>query len=259
MSGNQSEYQESGYPGTDTVATAVVEGQIIMPFYVICDVSGSMYADMDELNSSLQTLRNDIMANPVVDDLTMLSVITFHSTAQTVVPLAAPSEVHLPKLVVGGATNYGSAFREFSRAFEADRARLKAEGKKVYRPCVFFLSDGAPTDSDYMNTFRSVIAYDPVTKTGNRAFPYIVSFGFRDATEAVMSKIAYPDFGDSKGRWFLSRTNKIGELLKSMTSTIGNTIVSSGMSGANGKQQLIPPPNPPAASNMQFGDAGDFV
>lgn len=63
----------------------------------------------------------------------------------------------------------------------------------------------------------------------------------------------------AKGRWFLSRQNNIGELLKSMTSTIGNTIISSGMSGASGAQQIIPPANPPANSNTQFGDAGDFV
>jgi len=248
---------ESGF--TDTVATTVVEGQIIMPFYIICDVSGSMHGDMAELDRSLRALQDDIMNNPVVDDLTMLSVITFHSTAQTVVPLAAPSDVNLPNLTVGGATNYGTAFREFARAFEADRARLKAEGKKVYRPCVFFLTDGVPTDPDWKRTFDSVIAYDPNAKTGNKAFPYIVSFGFRDATAEVMSKIAYPDFGNAKGRWFLSRQNNIGELLKSMTSTIGNTIISSGMSGASGAQQIIPPANPPANSNTQFGDAGDFV
>lgn len=252
------ESAESEYQSTETVVTATVEGQIIMPFYVICDVSASMDRDMDELNRSLRALQDDIMANPVVDDLTMLSVITFHSTAQTVVPLAAPSEVNLPRLTVGGATNYGAAFREFARAFDADRARLKSEGKKVYRACVFFLSDGEPTDRDYLSTFRSVIAYDPVTMSGNKAFPYIVTFGFRQATEKVMSQLAYPDFGNSKGRWFLSRNNNIGELLKSMTATIGNTIVSSGMSGSQGTQQIIPP-TPPASSGMQFGEAGDFV
>ena len=246
--------------GSDEAIATVesVAGQLIMPFYIICDVSSSMTHDMADLNKALADLVSDIMRNPVVDDLTMLSVITFGSSAHTVVPLNAPSEIALPTLTAGGGTNYGAAFREYHRAFEVDRARLKAQGKKVYRPCVFFLSDGAPGDSDYKQTFRSLFAYDPETKQGNKAFPYVVSFGFRDAPQRVMEELAYPDFGKAKGRWFLSRTNKIGELLKSMTSAIGNTVLSSGASASAGLPQIIPP-TPPAGQDMQFGEAGDFV
>jgi uncharacterized protein YegL len=235
-----------------------VEGQLIMPFYVICDVSGSMSGDMQQLNSALIQLRTDIMSSPVVDDLTMLSVITFGTDAQTVVPLAAPSEIALPTLVSDGGTNYGAAFREYHRAFEADRARLKAEGKQVYRPCVFFLSDGAPGDRNYKETFRSLLAYDPVAKQGNRAFPYMVTFGFRDASEEVMRELAYPDFGSTRGRWFVARSSNVGELLHSMTKAIGNTVVSSGMTVPEGNPRIVPPV-PEPQSGMQFGEAGDRV
>src|SRR5262245_9548288 len=87
-----------------------VEGQIIMPFYIICDVSASMFSDMPQLNEALARLRHDLMANPVIDDLTMMSVITFSSDAETVVPLSPPSEVQIPLLVSGGGTNYGASF-----------------------------------------------------------------------------------------------------------------------------------------------------
>jgi len=246
------------HPSDTVAAVDRVEGQLIMPFYLVCDVSGSMYGDIGALNAALSTLRADIMADPVVDDLTMLSVITFESSARTVVPLAAPSEITLPALSVGGGTNYGAAFREYHRAFEADRARLKAEGKKVYRPCVFFLTDGAPGDSDYLRTFRSLFAYDPETKQGNKAFPYLVAFGFRDATQRVMEQLAYPDFGRARGKWFVARTSSVGELLKSMTSAIGKTVISSGQSVAAGAPQIVPP-TVDQSSGMQFGEAGDIV
>lgn len=251
-----SEFGVGSYESVPTVES--VAGQLIMPFYIICDVSTSMAGDMADLNKALADLVSDIMRNPVVDDLTMLSVITFSSSAQTAVPLNAPSEISLPTLTAGGGTNYGAAFREYHRAFEEDRARLKSQGKKVYRPCVFFLSDGAPGDSNYSQTFRSLFAYDPETGQGNKAFPYVVSFGFRDAPQQVMKELAYPDFGKSKGRWFLSRTNQIGELLKSMTSAIGNTVISSGQSAGAGLPQIVPP-SPPAGQDMQFGNAGDIV
>ena len=243
---------------TSVATVANVDGQLIMPFYIICDVSGSMSGDMSALNAALAQLRTDIMSNPVVDDLTMLSVITFESSARTVVSLAPPSQVVLPTLTAGGGTNYGAAFREYHRAFEEDRARLKASGKQVYRPCVFFLTDGGPLDRDYLQTFRSLFAYDPDTKQGNKAFPYLVSFGFRDAPEDVMRQLAYPDFGRARGRWFVARSSNIGELLKSMTSAIGNTVISSGVSAGQGAPQIVPPT---IAGNqgVQFGEAGDFV
>lgn len=240
------------------VPSVAMEGQMIMPFYILCDVSGSMHGDMPALNAALAQLRSDIMSDPVVDDLTMLSVITFSTGARTVVPLAAPSEITLPTLTSSGTTEYGAGFREYHRAFEADRARLKAAGKKVYRPCVFLLTDGGPTDRDYLSTFRSLFTYDPATKQGNKAFPYVVTFGFRDAPEKVMRELAYPDFGSSRGKWFVARTNNVGELLKSMTSAIGKTVISSGLSVTVGPPQIVPP-TMTKTQGVQFGEAGDFV
>jgi len=237
---------------------AAVEGQIIVPFYIICDVSGSMHGDMADLNAALAQLRTDIMNSPVVDGLTMLSVITFESSAQTVVRLAPPSRLQLPVLTAGGGTNYSAAFREFHRVFEEDRARLKASGRRMYRPCVFFLTDGAPGDADYLQTFRSLFAYDPETKQGNPAFPYLVSFGFRDAPKEVMKRLAYPDFGRFRGRWFLARSSNVRELLTSVASAIGNTVISSGLSAGQGVPQIVPP-TVPAGQGMQFGEAGELV
>ena len=235
-----------------------MQGQLVMPFYVICDASGSMSGDMAALQAGLEQLKTDIMKDPVVDDLTMLSVIAFGSNAATVVPLAPPSEITIPRLTLMGGTNYGAAFREYHRVFEEDRARLKAEGRQVYRPCVFFLTDGEPQDKDYTQTFRSLLAFDPATNQGNRAFPYVVTFGFRNAPEDVIRGLAYPDFGSTKGKWFLARSSNISELLRSMTKAIGNTVVSSGLSASAGTPQIIPPTVSPQAG-MQFGEAGDFV
>ncbi len=234
------------------------EGQVIMPFYIICDVSGSMIPDMRDLNEALSQLRSDIMSEPIVDDLVMLSVITFNHEARVAVPLGAPSTITLPTLSAGGGTEYGKAFQEFHRAFQDDKAKLKAEGKKVYRPCVFFLSDGEPGDrGGYLQTFQSLFGYNPDTKQGNKAFPYIVAFGFRDATEATMKSIAYPNFGPTKGRYFIAKQGAtVKELLKSMTGAIGRSVLESGRSSSAGVPQIMPPQN---VSNAQFGEADDFV
>jgi hypothetical protein len=223
---------------------AAHEGQVIMPFYIICDVSGSMYNDMAALNAGLAQLRQDIMKDPVVDDLVMLSVITFDDSARTVVPLAAPTEISLPRLAPGGGTVYSTAFREFHRVFDEDRKRLKGEGKKVFRPCIFFLSDGEPNDRDYLQTFQSLLGYDPKTKQGNSAYPYVTTFGFRDATQHTMEAIAYPNFGEpnKRGRWFIAKHgHAVDQLLKSMAGVIGQSVLKSGQSIGTGAPAYNPP------------------
>jgi hypothetical protein len=235
------------------------DGQMVMPFYLIVDVSSSMSGDVRELSAAINDMVQAILTDPVVDDLVMLSIITFNHTAATVVPLSPPSEITVPALQAGGGTSYGAAFHEFHRAFEEDRARLKGKGMRVYRPCAFFLTDGAPGDSGtYLDTFRSLFSYEPEAKTGNKAFPYFVPFGFRDASEGVMRSLAYPDFGRAKGRWFLSRSSKVGEVLRAMTEVIGQTALSSGQSASAGVPQIIPP-QPTQGMDVQFGEAGDWM
>lgn len=238
--------------------TSAVDGQVIMPFYLIVDVSSSMRRDIPELTAAVEELIEAIRKDPVVEDLVMLSIITFGGDAHTIVPLDSPSDLKPPSFSAAGSTNYSAAFTEYHNSFERDRARLKAKGMKVYRPCVFFLTDGGPTDPNYAETFRSLFRYDPATKSGNRAFPYFVPFGIRDAPESVIRELAYPNFGPIKGRWFLSRSNRIGDVLKAMAEVLGRTVISSGQSASQGLPQIVPP-TPAPGMDAQFGEAEDWM
>lgn len=239
------------------------QGQVLMPFYVICDVSGSMSFNnaIGELNTALRELVADICKSPVTADLTMLSVISFNDSAHVAQPLARPDQVNLPTLTAGGGTSFAAALEKYHRTFEADRAKLKAAGSMVYRPCVFFLTDGYPNPGDpYQETFGRLLSWDPTTKTGNKAFPYVVSYGFADAASQPqhVQALAYPDFGEKRGRWFLSRSSDVHALLQSIMGAIGKTVISSGDSIPAGMPQIVTV-EPDKDSNMQFGDAGDFV
>jgi len=227
-----------------------------MPFYVICDVSGSMSVEMAGLNSGLREIHQAIMTDPVVSDLVMMSVITFDSSARTVVPLAAPPDITLPSLSATGSTNYSAAFQLFHQAFQADRARLKGAGKQVYRPCIFFLTDGEPNDDGYKQTFRSLLA-----KENNGSYPYVCAFGYGGASQARMESLAYPDFGpeSKRGRWFIANSGKsIGELLKAIAPALASSILSSGQSASAGAPQMQFPQQVPG---MTGGSAlgGSFV
>jgi len=229
-------------PRTDT--GPALEGQVVMPFYILCDVSGSMAPDMPDLAHGLRDLYQGLLNDPIVNDLVMMSVITFNDSARTVVPLAAPVDIELPALPeANGLTNYSAAFREFHRAFEADRARLKVEGKRVYRPCVDLLTDGEPTDQNYLQTFQTYL-----THHNNPAYPYICVFGFRDANRSTIEAIAHADAGGphKRGRWFLATGgHTVSQTLRVLVEVMGASIVQSAQSAGTGTPEVTLPSNIP--------------
>ena len=125
-----------------------VEQWLVMPFYVVCDVSWSMFNDIVKLNEGLHQLVRAIRAEPIVDDVARIGVMSFSDTARVVMPLGQTSESTLQDLPLEGGTNYSAAFLALKETIDADIADLKKRGMKMFRPCVFFLSDGLPSMGD---------------------------------------------------------------------------------------------------------------
>jgi uncharacterized protein YegL len=232
----------------------VEQGQLVMPFYLICDVSYSMVGDMPALNDSLQRLRRAIVAQPVVDDVAHLCIMSFSDTAKVVMPLSQMSEHQVPVLAVEGGTNYGAAFTELAHTITRDAAMLKQQGYKVYRPCAFFLTDGEPLDDDWWETLKNTLTYNRSAGVGMKQHPVFVPFGFREAPEDVLKKLAYPL---EKGKWYHINSHDIEQALAGIVSIIMNTVVSSGMSSQSGKPTLVHTTVPVAG--MSSGDADEYI
>lgn len=238
----------SGYPSEE-------RGQIVMPFYLMCDVSLSMTPDMPELNDGLQRLRRAILAEPLANDVAYVAIATFSDVAKVVMPLERMSEQQVPTLSPQSGTNYGSAFRLLAQTITQDTADLKARGLRVYRPCVFFLTDGEPQDSDWYQTFTSNLAYDSSTKTGMKGHPIFVPFGFRQAPEDVLKRLAYPM---EKGKWYHARNASVEQALKGMLGIIMQTMITASRT-ASTNQPDVTPQAPPAGSGIDYGNRDIFV
>jgi uncharacterized protein YegL len=218
------------------------EGQIVMPFYLVCDVSGSMSRDMQALNEGIRKLRRAIVAQPQVDDVAQIGIITFSANAQVVLPLGRMSEEQMPTLAAQSTTNYGAAFTLLAQTIQQDIARLKAEKLQVYRPCAYFLTDGLPTDRSWLQTFTSTLTYDKASGAGMKGHPLFIPFGFRDASEDVLNKLAYPP---GKGQWYHVKTHNIEEALTGILHMIMNSVISSGLSVTAGSPTIALPTPPP--------------
>jgi len=215
--------------------SSIEEGQLVMPFYIICDVSYSMSGDMKDLNDGLERLHRAIVAQPVADDVAQICIMSFSTTAKVLMPLGQMSEVSVPRLSVEGSTNYGAAFRELAHTIERDRAALKTQGFKIYRPCAFFLTDGEPTDSDWHQTFTSTLTYDRQTGQGMKSHPIFVPFGFRDAQERVLRQLAYPP---ERGKWYLAKNTSVEQALAGILDIIMKTVVASARTATSGQPTL---------------------
>jgi uncharacterized protein YegL len=251
--------QGSGYgysAGEPTREYAAVEpGQLVMPFYLLCDVSYSMTDDMPALNEGIQRLRRAIVSEPAVDDVAHIGILTFSNAGKVVVPLSQMSEHNVPVLTAGGGTNYGAAFRTLAQTITQDSTSLKSQGYKVYRPCAFFLSDGEPLDKDWDTTFRATLTYDPTTRAGMKGHPVFVPYGFRDASEDVLRKLAYPM---GKAKWYFSKSSEIEQVLKGILDIIMNTVITSGNS-VSLKEPAVVQQAPAADSGIAWGDPDEYV
>ncbi|MEU1176877.1 VWA domain-containing protein [Streptomyces sp. NPDC005820] len=157
----------------------------ILPFYMVCDESGSMAGPdgVDTINAALPDLHHEISTNPSVADKTRFALVGFSTQASLLQPLADLSELtQLPSLSAGGVTSFGAAFRLLKDTIDKDVAALKSEGHDVYRPVVFFLSDGIPTDDDWRTALKELKEF--------RYAPKIIAFGIGDADAAIISEVA---------------------------------------------------------------------
>jgi uncharacterized protein YegL len=155
----------------------------VLPFYLVCDESGSMHNGIIEMNNKLlPDLHQAIGTDPVVADKTRFAIIGFAEDARVLLPLCDLSMVAtIPGLVSRGTTNYGDAFRLLRDEIDKDVETLKRDGNLVYRPAVFFISDGLPSQDDWRDSFANVV--DPNWKYR----PNIISFGIdQDDTDATI-------------------------------------------------------------------------
>ncbi|MEW6733400.1 MAG: VWA domain-containing protein [Acidobacteriota bacterium] len=122
-----------------------------LPVYLLLDCSGSMVGDpIVAVNQGTRTLFNELCNNPQAIETAWISVITFGGTAEQLIPLTELTKFQPPDLTANGNTPMGEALRILNDAIEREvRLRQTADHKADYKPLVFILTDGKPTDDNW--------------------------------------------------------------------------------------------------------------
>lgn len=118
-----------------------------LPVYLVLDTSGSMTGEpIEAVKNGLSTLLTALRSDPHALETAYLSVITFDSDANQIVPLTDLASFQEPTLTAQGTTSLGEALTLLANCIDREVKKSSPEQKGDWKPLVFFMTDGQPTD-----------------------------------------------------------------------------------------------------------------
>ena len=116
---------------------------------LLVDVSGSMSGDaIQELNEGLRVFGEALKSDSKAYGCADVCVVSFGSKVEQVVPFCPAAEYVAPVLTAGGLTAMNEAVITGLDMIELRKQEYKDVGVDYWRPWVFLLTDGVPTDNE---------------------------------------------------------------------------------------------------------------
>lgn len=120
-----------------------------LPIYLLIDTSGSMMGEpIEAVKQGIRTLITELKGDPQAVETAYLSVITFDSHARQLVPLTELMKFSEPEFSASGATALGEALLVMLDCIKKEVRKNTDVHKGDWRPLVFILTDGSPTDTE---------------------------------------------------------------------------------------------------------------
>ena len=111
---------------------------------------------IDLLNEGVRAYQADVVNDSLAAQRVEVSVITFGASVETVVPFVTAREFNPPTLTASGQTPMGAAILQAIDAVTERKRAYKQNGLHYYRPWIFLITDGEPTDNWQAPPRRSV-------------------------------------------------------------------------------------------------------
>ncbi|MFB2578820.1 VWA domain-containing protein [Acinetobacter sp. c2-A9] len=118
-----------------------------LPVYLLLDTSGSMHGEpIEAVKNGVQVLLSTLRKDPHALETAYLSIITFDSQAKQVVPLTELVSFQMPNIEATGLTHLGDALALLADKINTEVTKTTATVKGDWKPLIFLMTDGAPTD-----------------------------------------------------------------------------------------------------------------
>lgn len=194
------------------------------PCLLLLDTSQSMAGEpLRQLNAGLVSFKDELATDLLAMKRVELAVVTF-GPVNVLSDFQTPDLFYPPQLSTTGDTPMGEAIERGLDMLQDRKAAYRANGISYYRPWIFLITDGAPTDS--WSRAAQLVKEGEATK----AFSFF-AVGVQGANMEILGQIA------PRGAMKLDGL-KFRELFSWLSSSL------SGVSQSQvGQQVLLPPPS----------------
>ncbi len=203
-----------------------------LPVYLLLDTSGSMSGEpIEQVKNGVQMLISALRADPYALETVHVGVITFDGTAKVAVPLTELTAFQQPNLQASGSTSLGAGLSLVADCAVKDVLKSTSTQKGDWKPMVFIMTDGGPTD-DWMKG----LARFRMEKWG-----IVVACAVDSADDKVLKTVAGEE---SVVRLNTSNSGSLAAFFKWVTASISVSSKSVETAGkeVTGLDQLPPPP-----------------
>ncbi|MDR2443334.1 MAG: VWA domain-containing protein [Deltaproteobacteria bacterium] len=119
-----------------------------LPIYLLLDCSESMAGDpLKAVETGVMSMISTLRKNPHALETAFLSVLTFDAKARVAAPLTELISFTMPKLTFRPGTSLGAALDLLREQMAKEIVLNTKEVKGDFKPLVFILTDGQPTDA----------------------------------------------------------------------------------------------------------------
>ncbi|MGO4479772.1 VWA domain-containing protein [Massilia sp. 2TAF26] len=116
------------------------------PCILLLDVSGSMSGQpIAELNAGLSVFKDELAADSLAMKRVEVALVTF-GPVRVEAPFQSAESFYPPTLSSQGDTPMGEAIRQAIQLVDNRKQEYRANGISYYRPWIFLITDGGPTD-----------------------------------------------------------------------------------------------------------------
>lgn len=156
------------------------------PVVLILDTSASMAGDpIDSLNRGMASFKYDVEQDALAALRVELAIVTFGHQVEVIQNFITVDDFMAPKLETGGKTPLGAALKLGLDVLEIRKAIYRREGVQYYRPWVFLITDGAPTDGE--EWMESAARIQELENQGKLTF---FTIGVEGADFQILQKVA---------------------------------------------------------------------
>ncbi len=120
-----------------------------LPVYLLLDTSGSMKGEaIESVKSGIGAMLAALRQDPHALESMHLSIITFDREVKIILPLSGLESLQLPEISCpdSGPTHLGAALEVLCARVAAEVLRTEGEQKGDWRPLLFLMTDGVPSD-----------------------------------------------------------------------------------------------------------------